>query len=215
MQSSGQNQQHAWVTVPEGPKRASVSEDGRALAIQVRPCLRAGPRRSLSRSIQDTDHMSTWTPMRAPIRSPVPVSSHGIFPRTLGPTSLLFPTLLQWDDGQSDTPTYYTSTFLHHHMYSLARLQQLSAARRTAPVCPQAAIGSAGGVVKIDYSRVMESEEGVREWVEALARDGESLHSCVTQASRCRRAQGPRPILVRRAAQCDWQCAPCASAADV
>jgi alpha-ketoglutarate-dependent taurine dioxygenase len=102
IQSSGQNTQGAWVSVPQGPKSASLSDDGRIL------CVRWGP--------------------------------------------------------GTESASQFTSTFLHHHSLSHARLRDLAAARRTA--------APSGGVSSVDYASIMQSEEGVRTWLEIILRDG-------------------------------------------
>jgi len=85
-----------------------------------------------------------------------------------GPKSVSLPedghTLsVRWGPGAASA-TKYTATFLHHHSLSHARLRDLAAARRTT--------APSGGVSSVEYASVMESEEGVRTWLEILARDG-------------------------------------------
>ena len=57
-------------------------------------------------------------------------------------------------------------------MYSHARLEQLSLARRPVALCHKGAAGGRASVARLDYASVMGSEEGVRVWLEVLARDG-------------------------------------------
>lgn len=127
IQSSGQNTQGAWVSVPEGPKSASLSDDGRILCVR-------------------------WWP-------------------------------------GADGASQFTATFLHHHSLSHARLRDLASARRTA--------APSGGVSSVDYASIMESEEGVRTWLEIILRDGICLIDGVPveEGKVCQVAQRCGPVM--------------------